>query len=367
LKVTAGTGSHNIYPSPDGHTIDFYRPEILQSQEYSCYGVSLIGWNYSIINSYRYGFNSQEKEMEITGSETNTSAEYWIYDMRLGKRWNIDPIVKSSESSYAVFFGNPIMFVDPNGDNASDPSTHIDDEGNVIWEYDDGDDGVYVHEKGTTKEEIDQRRDGSDPLFANPNTHGGGKYIGRLGGDIHMDWAGIYSKKLAASTNEVLSTDFTFGDWYNYVKQYGDWDLKNNKRTIWGVAWYYDQQHKDNNGSPINTRFISQNISFFNAADFGNYHAGYTGSMFGVPVLVQKIGAGLVEELKDITSGDFEAAWEQYLQGLWFWERSSLMDNPTDYWYNSQGMADGLYMKKALNLGPGKKMEIVNVKIINSK
>ena len=41
---------------------------------------------------YRYGFNTQEKDDDVfIGAYT---AEYWEYDSRLGRRWNLDPIVK---------------------------------------------------------------------------------------------------------------------------------------------------------------------------------------------------------------------------------------------------------------------------------
>jgi RHS repeat-associated protein len=63
--------------------------------------------------SYRYGFQSQEKEDEIV--QGLTSAEYWMYDSRIGRRWNVDPVIKHHESPYATFANNPNLFVDPNG------------------------------------------------------------------------------------------------------------------------------------------------------------------------------------------------------------------------------------------------------------
>lgn len=63
---------------------------------------------------YRYGFNGQERETEINPSVT--SAEYWMYDGRLGRRWNIDPVRKFSSSEYSVLANNPIKHIDPNGD-----------------------------------------------------------------------------------------------------------------------------------------------------------------------------------------------------------------------------------------------------------
>lgn len=64
-------------------------------------------------NSYRYGVvNGQEKDDEIAGSGNLYNAEFWEYDTRTARRWNIDPVFKEWESRYATFGGNPIICVD---------------------------------------------------------------------------------------------------------------------------------------------------------------------------------------------------------------------------------------------------------------
>jgi hypothetical protein len=69
--------------------------------------------------SYRYGFNGQEKSTEI--NDALTTAEFWEYDSRIGRRWNVDPVTKEYESPYLCLSGNPILFNDPNGDDAEKP------------------------------------------------------------------------------------------------------------------------------------------------------------------------------------------------------------------------------------------------------
>jgi RHS repeat-associated protein len=64
---------------------------------------------------YRYGFGGQEKDDEVAGSGNSYTAEHWQYDSRLGRRWNIDPVVKFHESPYAAFANNPVWFADPTG------------------------------------------------------------------------------------------------------------------------------------------------------------------------------------------------------------------------------------------------------------
>lgn len=73
------------------------------------------GRNYST-DIYRFSINGQEKSTEI--SFNSTTAQFWQYDSRIVRRWNVDPLVKEFESSYLVFGGNPVLLSDPNGDVA---------------------------------------------------------------------------------------------------------------------------------------------------------------------------------------------------------------------------------------------------------
>ncbi len=99
-------------------------------------------WSNSL--GYRYGFNGQEKDDEITdvAGATNT-ALFWEYDTRLGRRWNIDPIVKYFESPYSAFGGNPVFMIDPNGDD-----WYKNEKGRVAWNNTRGNIGDEVSLKG---------------------------------------------------------------------------------------------------------------------------------------------------------------------------------------------------------------------------
>jgi hypothetical protein len=68
-------------------------------------------------NDYRYGFNGQEKVDEIAGVGNHNTALFWEYDTRLGRRWNLDPVPQINISDYAVNGLNPILYMDPNGDD----------------------------------------------------------------------------------------------------------------------------------------------------------------------------------------------------------------------------------------------------------
>lgn len=67
--------------------------------------------------AYRFGFNGQEKDDEVVGTGNLYTAEFWEYDARLGRRWNIDPVDKPWMSPYHAFSNSPIWKVDPNGAN----------------------------------------------------------------------------------------------------------------------------------------------------------------------------------------------------------------------------------------------------------
>ncbi|MDF1675978.1 MAG: hypothetical protein P1U44_09710 [Vicingaceae bacterium] len=109
------TLSDRKFPVNTGTTWDYYDPNVLSYSDYYPFGSLLPGRNASS-GDYRYGFGGQEMDNEvnnITGS--SYTAEFWQYDSRLGKRWNVDPVVKIHDSPYATFANNPIWFMDPNG------------------------------------------------------------------------------------------------------------------------------------------------------------------------------------------------------------------------------------------------------------
>jgi hypothetical protein len=76
---------------------------------------------YSIVcenDRYQYGYNGQMKTNEWAGVGNHTTAQYWEYDTRIGRRGNIDPMFKKFPglSPYATNKDNPIEYNDPKGD-----------------------------------------------------------------------------------------------------------------------------------------------------------------------------------------------------------------------------------------------------------
>ncbi|MBS1943234.1 MAG: hypothetical protein JST38_20420 [Bacteroidetes bacterium] len=79
-------------------------------QGYEPFGSLLPGRNYNS-DSYRFGFQGQEKDNEVYGSEgTSYAFEYRMHDARVGRFWSIDPLAAKYPfySPYA-FSGNRVI------------------------------------------------------------------------------------------------------------------------------------------------------------------------------------------------------------------------------------------------------------------
>lgn len=98
-----------------GSVVDYYKSDVISAVDFYTGGMELPGRGYQT-DMYRYSINGQEKTPEI-GNNT-TTAEFWQYDARIIRRWNIDPVLKEYESPYMAFSGNPVLLSDPNGDTS---------------------------------------------------------------------------------------------------------------------------------------------------------------------------------------------------------------------------------------------------------
>lgn len=103
-------------PINNGGQIDGYQADISSATQYYPFGYPIA--QYPANNSYRYGFNGQEKDDEITGVQgSHYTAQFWEYDARIGRRWNVDPKSKTPISPFSVFDLNPIANTDNDGDS----------------------------------------------------------------------------------------------------------------------------------------------------------------------------------------------------------------------------------------------------------
>jgi hypothetical protein len=93
-------------------------------QKTNTFGMLMPGRQFSNGTGYRFGFNGQEHDNDINGKGNLNTATFWEYDTRLGRRWNVDPVVKPWESPFLTFGGNPILNSDVNGDDFKDKNGH---------------------------------------------------------------------------------------------------------------------------------------------------------------------------------------------------------------------------------------------------
>ena len=109
--------------SSGGSLIDYYEPDMLSGNDYYPFGMlSRVATSYTGTH-YRFGFNGHEHHSEIKGWQNMTHAKYWEYDVRIGRRWNLDPRPTVGLSAYGAFANNPIWFSDVKGDTVRGASS----------------------------------------------------------------------------------------------------------------------------------------------------------------------------------------------------------------------------------------------------
>jgi RHS repeat-associated protein len=93
-------------------------------------------------NTYRYGFNGQEHEDNLTGGDYDFGAR--IYDPRTGRWLAIDPLFRKYPgiSPYVAFADNPVYFTDPDGQEIYDGKNKV----VVTW---DGNKPIFKLEDGS--------------------------------------------------------------------------------------------------------------------------------------------------------------------------------------------------------------------------
>jgi YD repeat-containing protein len=88
---------------------------VVSRTDYYAFG-SLMPSRLYTSTAYRYGWNTQDGTSEISGQGNHYTAQYWEYDSRVARRWNLDPKFTADVSRYAVNGNNPIIYNDPHGD-----------------------------------------------------------------------------------------------------------------------------------------------------------------------------------------------------------------------------------------------------------
>ncbi|OYU93399.1 MAG: hypothetical protein CFE21_20710 [Bacteroidetes bacterium B1(2017)] len=112
---SADPSGNYVQTSPANGLIDGFVAEVISATDYYAFGAPMPGRSYQA-SEYRFGFNGQERDDEVSGTGNTMSAEFWEYDSRLGRRFNRDPKPNPSQSEYSCFANNPILLNDIKGD-----------------------------------------------------------------------------------------------------------------------------------------------------------------------------------------------------------------------------------------------------------
>jgi RHS repeat-associated protein len=120
------------------------RVGIRNTSDYSPFGVELDGRTVSV-EGYRFGYQGSEKDNEFKDEGNSYTTEFRQLDPRLGRWLSMDPVIQPWQSTYCSMDDSPILTTDIKGDKGE--STHIDEKGNVIAVYNDGDNSIYQHGK----------------------------------------------------------------------------------------------------------------------------------------------------------------------------------------------------------------------------
>jgi len=242
-------------------------PQVIQKNDYYPFGLLMQQRTDIAPNKNRYLYNGKEYISEGDLNWYDYGKRF--YDPVIGHWPSPDPRAEKyfSWSPYNYAADNPILYIDPKGD------TIIVNNTGYITRNDKTDNLVYM-----------QGKDGS--LTS----------IGELGKKINANT--IYKNLLAQNmkTAKGIWSPFTFK---SLVQNKGEWDLKNNMKTIYGLANHY----KDGT-----TQFTFQGKNL-EAQDLGNHHFGAVGKAYGFfseKFMLQQAGAA------QMSAGTSKPEWQRY-------------------------------------------------------
>ncbi len=87
--------------------------------DYDPFGMLIVGRSFESGSGYRYGFNGKENDDEINGNNNAIDFGARVYDSRLGRWFNTDPMKNKypNLSPYNFTMNNPILLTDVNGED----------------------------------------------------------------------------------------------------------------------------------------------------------------------------------------------------------------------------------------------------------
>ena len=144
---------------------------ILEATSYYPFGLQQSGISTqtqgSLANKYLY--NGKELQSDLGLDQYDYGARF--YDPQIGRWHTKDPLADNYvfRSPYNYCLNDPINTIDPDGRSTN--STHTDSLGNVLAVFNDGDNGVYVHNGNATTASV-------EAAHTDDNTSAGGTKMG---------------------------------------------------------------------------------------------------------------------------------------------------------------------------------------------
>jgi len=190
--------------------------KVLYSTDYYPGGFQMGGRTLNI-NTYGFGHNGQRRTAELY--DDHYTAQYWEYDSRTMRRWNVDPKPQISISDYACFGNNPIMNADVNGDIFGGKTKEDAEKAKTQMENTLGEGGKAFVERYYTidKDNVFRLKDGYDKATIQNEMrnwmNNRGKKYGKDGTNVEEGSKHKYKRKQQAMamgyTKVITATDYT--------------------------------------------------------------------------------------------------------------------------------------------------------------
>jgi hypothetical protein len=218
---------------PSTNTRNIHTSRLSGLARYYPFGMQMQGREFAGEMRYRWGFGSQECDNELSGRGNSYTAEFWQYESRLGRRWNLDPIDQVFLSNYSVNGCNPILFRDPRGAKFGKGKAEAEWYKSETIKHRD----QSISRQNSLQDKLDQRilsRQGRDPNYNSGNDKKANNYRSQI--RVEEQLQNGFSEVLCEL--EVLEKS----DWIYDIELVDDqvWDLKG----IGGeVVWNPDDNH----------------------------------------------------------------------------------------------------------------------------
>ena len=237
--------------------------EVLERNDYQPFGKRWVTPSMPVSDN-RDRFNGKEDQSFAGLPFSDYSAR--MYDRERGRWLSQDPL-QQYHSPYVFCGNNPICQIDPFGMNAYNiSSTHLNKDNEVVAVYDDGDLGIYYHDKDTTGTIIELLL-----YYSSDNTSGGGKYVGET-----YFWDEFVNPETGEASGKIeLGQSFDFTELIDIAQ---DMNLPQIAKASMSGGIFDIKSTYGNIGRLLNGKYVS-------ARSAGNFLAGYNaakGTVLGI-------------------------------------------------------------------------------------